>query len=507
MIENETAWRRLSWFALLPVGLRIGVRMIRESLPALLGAGAGAVLLAGFGLRELGLLALAALLLLVLYAMAWHRRFRYRLDSDAIRVRSGLFQRRELRVPWDRVRNVELRQAFYLRPMDRLGVVVETAGGQGEEVSIEALPRAVAEDIRRRASTSPTVLAQDEEPAAEPGPVRGQCLHAPGPGRVFLHGVASGQVWLLLAALGGLYGPMSGRINERVGDWLNRFDGGLAGELGLSWGVMLPAGLALILALLFLAAGVASTVRYHAYQLFLAPDRLRARHGLFETRERSLRLEKLQALSRVESAVGRLLGQCYLKGHQASAGDTVEGGESSSAMVIPGVARPASRDLMLAIDPCCRWPSHMQGVDPRFKAFWRPRIQLLLLVGLFFLMLRLGSEPWGVIVAASVPVVIIVLLTGLAVQLRHHRWRWAEDQGYLFISSGFLGRHDEAFAMHRVQHLRVKSNPFQRRAGSVELELWLADGPRRIPFIPREEAVSLANRVLYEVESRGPQFL
>ena len=77
--------------------------------------------------------------------------FRYRLEEDEIVVRSGLLSRRERRVPYDRIQNIDLVR----NPLHRLfGVAVarlETASGGRPEAILDALSMEAISELRRHA--------------------------------------------------------------------------------------------------------------------------------------------------------------------------------------------------------------------------------------------------------------------------------------------------------------------------------------------------------------------
>lgn len=505
MPEPGTGWRRLSWWALLPITTRSVVRTVREHLPAILGAGAGFTFIEALGLREFGLGLLALLLIVLLGALFWHRRFRFRVTAAGVQVRQGVLKRREVRVDWDRVRNVDLRQPLYFRPLGIVGAVLETAGGQSEEVCLDAIPLAEAEQLRE------SVGQQGGDPrpgtAADNGAEgeSGELLHQPAPRDLFLHGVVSGQLWFVFAALGGLYGSMAGRIHEHVEEFFVEYAGAVAPESTAQLVLLSAAGLVVLAMLLVLASGLVARLRYHAYRLVRDGDRFRARHGLFETRERSLRREKLQGLTLVQTATGRMLGRCHLLGQQASANADYESGSefSDATVVVPGLSLPGASTLMALIDPGSQARPPLNGVAAVFCRYWWTRLWLLVLVAALGLLALWGGErPVAAPVLGAAAILAAPLLLWPVVRRRWRQWGWAviEDE-WLQVREGFIGRQWQVFHLDRVQQVRVRQAPFQRRHDVADLQLWLAHGQVVVPFLPRRQAVRLANRVLFHVET------
>ncbi len=507
MSEAQQAWRRLSPWAILPLWVRTARNLIREFLPVILGAGAGVALAEGLGVRELVLGLVALLLGILVHTLIWYRRFRFRIEDEGVRVRQGILQRRELRVTWDRVRNVDLRQPVYFRPLDLVGVILETPGGHGEEVSVEAIPRAQAEQIResvgRQAPDSgvpdaQTVRAGDSE-----------VLHQPSTRALFLHGVVSGQLWIFLAALGAIYGYLHRYITPRVQALLEEVSGDIAFEgTPASIGLIILALLAIAVFLVTLS-GLIALIRYHGYVLLRDGDRFRARHGLFESRERTLRRNKLQAVTRVETASGRLLGRSYLLGHQAAAEASTEGVPElrDATVVVPGLGGEEAERLLTILEPGYGRRLSLQAIDSRFRRFWFSRLCLGLLLAAFVLVIAgaAGHPATALMMAAAL--VFGPPLLALVLYRRWRMWGWALDGDFLHIQSGFLGLQREIFHIGRVQQVRVHRSPYQRRAGLANLVLGLPDGARTLPFLPHETAIALGNRVLYRVETSASHAL
>jgi len=520
--SSQSDWQSLPRLALFPVGLYLIRRFLSNFLPAVLGAGAGIAILADFGLRDslLGLLAIS--LAVLLYAFAWHRRFAYRLTTDAIQVRRGVLHRQELRIAWERVRNVDLRQAFYLKPLGMVTLILETPGGESEEIQIYAMPKAAAEAVRDQVSGarlqaqgSPGGVVSGDAEASEDSEGAEHALHEPSDRALFVHGIVSGQFWLIFAGVGALYGYFHRQLlphMEVAASWaLGQTREWLTPENPLV--VMLPILIGLTLSVLFLLAisGLIGWVRYYRYRLLSGVDNLCSRYGLLETRERTLRHAKLQAFTLTQTLLGRWAGLSHMKGHQASAAGEFENPQGDGVFLVPALVPEKAPALVSYLVPSMGRTlaldrGNVRGIDPRFHRFWWTRLSvgLLLIVGL---LLALGV---GQSMAAAVT---LALLVGLGpallwpiLRLRWHRWGWALSEDCVLIQSGFFGWSREVFEVRRIQQVRVAQSPFQRRVGLANLECGLADYARVIPFIPYDEAVALSNYLLYRLESE-PELL
>lgn len=543
MRTGEAVWLKLSPWAALPAAL--GVFRQGNLLQALPGLVPVVVLVANvdaIGLQEVGLGVVALLAALAAYAVVWQQRFRYRVDDDGIAVQRGVLQRSEVALSWERVRNVDLRQPFYFRPLDRVALIVEGSGGSDEEVAIQAVPREVAEQVREsivsyRRAQAPGRGAATAGAAASPLDATGEAgagvvvgemsgdrgtavgtvlddgdvvgaeepvvLHQPTTGEILLHGAINGRAFaLLLAGLGAVFTALQPVMEET--DLIV----GVVDRV-IAWGttalILALPGLVVLSVVLVVVSALIAFVRFHDFQLWRDHDRFRLRHGLLETRERTLRTSKLQAVTVVETAVGRLLGRCHVLAHQASSASQEQGATSDGTAEIPALTSATVPSVVARFDPSYGERPPLAQVDPAFKRFWASRSVVLLVLPLTAALAALAiwgdAAVWLLVVLS----VLLLALAGLSVWLVRVRWRhwgWATDGEVVHIASGLLGRQWETFRLDRVQQVNVRRTPFQRRHGLANLMLGLADGDRQVPFLRDDDAVAFANLALFTVETR-----
>lgn len=486
-------WQRLSPWALVLIIVNGLITTIRQNIGFLLGAGAGFVFLDWLGPRELGLGALALVLIAIVAAMVYHRRFRFRLEGDAIRIRRGLIERKELRIRFARVLNVNLSQPFYLRPLGLVRFSLETAGAAHKEVELPGISRALAEDLRARIAAA----RADAETLTERPPVPDAIgLYRAGDTDLLLHGLASNQIWIITGAFLGLLGVFQQRLSdlamlqalgERLLDW---FGDPLLAVVVVGVGVV--AGIAVLSMLI-------SWVRFKGFRLEYADDRYRSRAGLLDRKEQTLPVAKLHAFELVQTAIGRLLGRWYLEGRQAG---TLATGERQGQLMVPGLGRDTAEPLLVRLAGASRESSAFSTIEPLFKRVMCLRVGLIFIpIGVALLVMTLighahiGQVHDWVIFGAA------LLLVLALVQRRWQRWGYLWRDGRLWLREGLFGQRITTFALDRVQQVQVRQSPAQYRKQVANLVLVLPHGPVTVPFLPLAVARPLANEALYRVET------
>ena len=496
-MSDQDGWQRLSPVALVFLIASALQRQIRENVFVFAGAGAGAAFTDWLGLRELLLIVAVFVLLSMLGAMIYHRRFRFRLEADAVRVRRGLLEHKELRVRFDRVQNIQLGQPFYFRPFGLVRFSLETPGAAEKEVELPGIARSLAESMRDRISEARSDRPETDDETDEAGTEQaaaGNELHAARPGRLFLHGLSSNQVWVIAGLFFYLGSNLLNRFGERVERVLEE-----AAEHADT--VALPApdwllGLGVLLALLlvlFALSGLLALVRFWGFRLFERGDRLVAASGLLDRREQTVRRGKLTGLAVRQSAVGRMLGCWSVLIHQTRSSD-LESGAGRNALQVPGLVR-CDLGLVEHLLPGLTWTQDFHPISPRFRLFAWSRLLLGLVVVLGLLALLLGPTHWSLLATA-----LLAILALPALHLRFRHWGWARQGQRLWIRSGLIGRRFEGFDLAQVQQVRVTTSPYQRRHDLVSLDLLLPHGSVQLPFLPEADAAGLANLGLAAAE-------
>ena len=494
-----SGWRRLSPWALVFIVASGLQRFVRENLYMFAGAGAGFAFIDWLGLRELVLFAVLLLLAAVLASLIYHRRFRFRLEADAVRVRSGLFQQSELRLRFARVMNVHLSQPFYFRPLGLVRFALETPGAAQSEVELPGIPRALAEAMRERilagrdAGGAIGGPARDDvdDTGARPssGAVESETVYRARARDVLLHGLVSNQLWLVLGALFpvlGLFENFLDRLEAVDPEGLGRY---LPEPLWLTLLVVL-GGAFVIVALLSM---VVSGVRFAGFTLLWEDQRLRTRAGLLDRREQAVPVAKLHAFDYVSTAIGMLLGRGYLIGRQAALAEWEQPGRQGRFLV-PGLSTDTGPALLERLASTRGVPPPLVGVSPLFRRVWSWRLALLLVAPAAGLVLVTGWSGW-LYAAAGAPLVVVL------VHLRWRRWGWAFEDGQFRVRQGLFGYRLTVFEFERVQHVALRRSPLQRRRGLADLVLTLPHGPVSVPFLPFETAAGLANRCVARVET------
>jgi putative membrane protein len=500
---DVNTWQRLAPMALLFLIINGGAKFVRENLYAFAGAGVGFAFLDKLGLREFVLGGLVLLLGAVLIATIYHRRFRFRIEGDAIRVRRGLIENKDLRIRFARVQNVGLSQPIYFRPFGLVRFTLETPGAESTEVALPGISRELAltlrDHIARHGGAQDAIEAEEAGSPGQGGgeaeePVDPTLVHQPGGLRLFAHGLVSNQVWLIAGVAAWAFGTAW----DHVEGWIESMGINVVFERVLALGWLGVASLLVGFAvLLFALSGALSLVRFHGFVLRDLGDRFLAVGGLLDKREQNIRREKLTGLTLYQTALGRLIGQWYLVGKQASSKE-FEVDPSGKHFLVPGMRR-GDLGIVGRLMPGFSVPEAFHPVSRLFRSMFWLRTALAVLAGVGVLW-WLAPQARGFL---FIPPAILLLVLFLI----HRSWRcwgWRVVDGVCWVQQGVFGLRRDAFELSMVQQAAVVRTPFFRRHGLATVRLVLPQGQVSIPFMPLDEANDLVNRAVYAAEtSRG----
>src|SRR6056297_2897663 len=290
--------------------------------------------------------AVLAVAAVVGYELAYYRRFEYELTEDSLDIASGVFSRREREIPLRRVQNVDVTRSLVARLLGLAEVDVETAGGGSTEANLRFVSREEAgrlqEEVRERraarergrerrseaaesageeADLAEGEPAADEERALRGG--RGELLFELSDRDLLLYGLLSFDPRLLsgVVAFATFVVPSLGR----------RVD---IPDLGV---VVLGAGVVVLAVGVWLVSAALRVVQFYGFKLRRVGDDLRYERGLFERRDGTIPLSKLQTVSVEENVLMRRYGFASLAVETAgyAPGQSPSGGSEAAIPLAP----------------------------------------------------------------------------------------------------------------------------------------------------------------------------
>lgn len=443
----------------------------------------------------------AALTLSVLWSWISFLMVSYRLDNEGVDLRSGVFNKQLLQLPFSKVQNIRIEHPWYFRLSGHCQLVLESAGSADQEVMLVALRAEYAEQIkaqilalrsanlgRSKASDTQAKSTQDSSPE-DPGIL----LNKRSVKDLIMYGLSSNRGWLIVGAAAPFFGVIAEGFTTRLAAL------GVNPDL-LTYGnvpvwqflVALFTLFALSMALLTLLSIAIAVMTYFDYSLHRFKDRYAATMGLLSRKEIAIPLSRIQKLTLQQDWLDLLLRRTQLRFAQVS------DGIQAKDLLVPALKADEVTDLMADLYP--------QLANKTFAFSRVSRVLLWVYLGCFWLpiaILTIGLSSWLVDwQAATLLFVPLLLLAGLYIN-RWRRWGYAMDNEFIYVRSGLLGKKIVVMPLAKVQQHNIVQTPFQRRHQLKSLYWISAAGVLILPFIGAKQADDMANFSLYQLESQA----
>lgn len=447
-----------------------------------------------------GLILFASLLLL--YAVLNYLFYQFRLAQDSVEIRSGVFSKKHINLPFSRIQNITLEQPIYYRITGYVCLELDTAGSAKQEAKIVAMPLQAGEDLKQDILNKKRADAHDDNQSldnAAPDMHAEQVINQRSVKDLVIHGITNNRVWIILGATAPFFDNASRSINT----WLKSIGVNLEqlmSSQSVAWwqfGLYAISLTMIIMLLLALVSVAGSILVFYGFTLSKTEDRYVRRSGLLTRQEVSMKLSRMQMIVRKQDWLDVLLGRINLQFEQNNSG--VKGANemaNTNKILVPSVKEHECQTLINDAYP----ENKLSDVNfsPISKRFL---IRMLVLWVLPLTLLLGGLAIYHQHTAELFVVIFGAVLVSFLVFMRWYRWGYAHDQQFVYVRKGLLGIDYYCFPIYKVQQTQFKQSVLMRRRNLASCKLVLASGGITIPFISALEAYKLINKSLYKVES------
>jgi len=392
----------------------------------------------------------------VVYGIAYYRRFEYELTADTFDICSGVFARREREIPLGRIQNVDISQNVVQRVLGIAELRLETAGASGSEAQLQFVGEERAGQLQAEISR----LSRDgDADAADEATDRFETVFEIADRELGVLALVSADAQLLsiLFVVGSVFMPTIGSI---VGaEWFFGVEAGLSGLIG-------PLATLVGILALGLVYGAINATLYYGFTLRRGDEELRYERGLLQRYSGTIPLGKVQSLTIEENVLARALGYASLE-IETAGGSGGEGGQDTSQSAVPIARRSRVFELANSIEPAGEMTFERPPKRARERYAARYAGVVALLTGLLYLIQSVLSASfywWA-------PLGLLLLVPVAA----HLKWRsrgYYVGENHVVTRNGFWVRQLKVVPYYRVQTVLSSETVFQRRRrlGTVTID-------------------------------------
>lgn len=486
-----TEWQKLSPIAVLYYVVRTWYHVLGNVLSWLIPL----IVFRNLILQHLAIAAmsLAGLLLLsVVWAWLCYRVVSYRLDGTGVDLRTGVFNKQLLQLPFDRVQNVRIEHPWYFRLTGHCQLVLESAGSSEQEVMLVALKPEFAEQIKAEVLAIRSDKTSSVDSVSLPSASETTLLNQRSLADLVMYGIGSNRGWLIVGALA----PFYGYLEDFVEPLLYEFGIFNDGSLPIwQWLITLLIAFAMVMFVLTALSVVMAVISYYNFRFLRDGERYVAQMGLLNRKEVAMPISRIQEVSVQQDWLDILLKRRQLRYVQV--GGTLE----AKNILVPALTQPDCHQLLNDVYPKRQQTPAFTHASPWLLLVYASRYWLILvalMVGLVALVGGWQYTPWVALPAA--------LLAGLY-GMRWYRWGYAMDEQYVYLRSGWLGVKITIIPLAKIQQTATVQTPLMRRRGLSNIDWVTAGGFHSMPFIAQKQAVAMFDFALYEVEAKALEWM
>ncbi|MGV3459396.1 MAG: PH domain-containing protein [Flavobacterium sp.] len=445
-----------------------------------------------------GLLVFFVIVAVVAYLR--YRNFTFYIDEETEEfiINEGIFNKSRLAIPLDKIQQVNINQSLLQRIIDVHSLEVDTAGTSKQEVSIKAIPQALATSLKARlmegakseiAVAAATIIKEATETKSF---ISISLL------RLLKTGVTSNyarSLGLLIAFVISTfqyiedYFEAAGYDEDPLDDYINP-------EMVLRFLTFIIVG---VMALIIVINLTRTIIINFGYKILRQRGSLLLSYGLINTRNIILRPNKIQYLTTRRNFFQKKLNVQDLNIHQASDHEINVGERKKVAIEIPGLSSAEKDDLLKLL----------LGVIPEKGAMLKPNFRKMLVPTFFGLIVPLsiyfgisftvGPEALNFINFVPVYVLFVGLLIYFA--FRHCRLFVSED--FIIKQSGAWDIDVDYLEPHKIQSVELKQYFWQKGADIGIVTLHTAGGQISFGLANYTKLKHYANYWLYQVEKEN----
>lgn len=436
-------------------------------------------LTAGSLLTILGALSVAALVVLLMmgYEYLYWKNFEYSIDSDGLKILSGVISKNDKDIPLKRIQNVDVNRNIVQRVLGISQVDIETAGGGRTEASLRYLDYNDAEKLQQRVRELKNRRKSDKGSKKESSGEEREDFLLSNKNLAILSAASAvdfrvvGIIGILLSLLGSMGAPF-------VGEYLPQT---------LNTGAIILLGLSALTAI-WVSGAVSTFIKYFDFKLYFHENALEYERGLLNRASGTIPEEKIQDVVIEENFIQRYLDFASLKVETAGYSGTNDQGQidTGSETVIPLAKREEVEKFAEEIGGYTEPEFEMIDEEARNRYFHRYLLTGLLFATVTFAVSQFYSLSW----ITYIPSAGLIILSKKAAQLKWESVGYSLEEKRVFTRKGFWNRKTYVVPYFRVQNLMQTQTVFQRRWNQSTLVIDTAGSVLSYPSIPDMDSES-----------------
>lgn len=488
-------WRRTSFVAIAKHAHH-GVMSVLKSYMELGGLAVLVFSLTRNLVLTFGILAIGVLSVIVFQAIGAYWFLKFKVTSEHIEILTGIFNRKHLNIPFEKIQQVSTEQPFYYKIMgDYLDVHLDTAGSKKTEALIPALSLDDAHQLQalinaKVISRTTDVSTDAVSPSPEP---ELKILLGQNSASLLLYGILQNKLIWFALILFGFFEKIKAivpKLDQKYPAVMAKIENVLPTHLSGDTGYAIVLVL-VFLSVFFLFSAIHAWFTHFGYVLYKSKDGYISIEGLLTRVETRVTIRKIQWMMVRSNLAEQLIGR-----------QNVVIQQFGSVMTVPCVTDAQKMALIRDVMP------HSEYRTDRYK-----RISVRYVTSkwlMFTLPLFLWLFEFCSIDEINANIQILIRFTGfmcgmsaLLPLLFWYRYGFSEDAQHYYVKNGlFVSRHF-IIEKHKLQATSFHQTWMMKRNQLCSVTLYFSNGNIKLPYLLVKDGNRLIDSGFSEVSKTG----
>lgn len=438
--------------------------------------------------------------------------FRYRLSATTVEVKSGIFKKKHVDLPFNRIQNIKIEQPFYYRLFGFATMAFDSGGSLAQEARLIGLPLSFAKslqlqinDVKAQIDAGIFAVTDCQNSNATQEHSKETVVNQRSLSDLVFHGITSNRIFILLAGLAPFVDNIIGFIGDKLASWGIDIGHTIESESFIILAIYAISLFLVCVGLITVLSIIGAIIMFYGYTLSKTTEKFIRRSGLITKHEISVTFSRIQVAIMKQDWLDIVFGRFNLKMEQLNGQiANANPGAANNKLMVPSVFAYECRDILEHV-----FPQH--GLhEIEFLHISKRFITRHLIILAIPMSILTGILMWSQIQGPSVnwfyPILFVSIWSALIV-LRWWRWGFAVNGTYVYIRKGLFGTDRYCIPIDKVQRITFSQSVFMEKAQLASLKIQLASGSYSIPLINAVLARNIQTYILYNVESKAQSWM
>ncbi|QXP79260.1 MULTISPECIES: PH domain-containing protein [Winogradskyella] len=437
---------------------------------------------------------LGILITILVIAILKYLNFKFHLSEDDFHLASGIINRDNTIIPKSKIQNVYIKQNFLQQIINVVSVKIETAGDKKSEIEISALDKPTALLLKEKLFSKNILENEIKEPVNER-----DVFFSVSPKRLLLEGLSQNHFksfLLITTFVFGLYSEFESylkelKLDKQIDDFVNQEESTILNLLITNAIIVITV---VLISLLF--SVIKTFIINFNLEVVEHQKTVEINKGLFNKVSLSLTPSRIQNLVVTTNRVKQYLGLHSLSVKQAM----VDAKQQKNFNIVA----LEKEQLNYLIDKLLLNYTEDQGELAKLNRYYM-RISALEILLFLIIANGLSIAAFGLVMLWINTVFVPLAVLYVYFAYKKAYYRISDD--FVTIGSGVIDTTTNILQIHKIQSVKIKQTIFQKPKSIASLVIYTASKSVTIPYISKQDAISIYNLLLYKVESQDRDWM